>query len=166
MNRPLILVSSCLLGEAVRYDGRHKRCKHIAGFLQRDFDFIPLCPEVGCGMTVPREAMRLEGNQSCPALVTVRSRKDKTLEMMDYCSRLLSELERENIGGLILKARSPSCGIRSAELYCGDSPIGRASGIFAAFIMNRFPDIPAADEEDMADPAFREKFVAKLLRNR
>ncbi len=62
-------VSACLLGEPVRYDGGNKHDHFITGTMVRFFSFVPVCPEVECGMTVPREAMRLEGDPA--AVITV-----------------------------------------------------------------------------------------------
>ncbi len=71
-------VSSCLLGEKVRYDGGHKHDHYITDTLGRFFTFVPVCPEVGCGLPVPREAMRLEGDPENPRLVTVKTGIDLT----------------------------------------------------------------------------------------
>lgn len=71
MNSPITIgVSSCLLGENVRYGGGHKHDRYITDVLGRFFRFVSVCPEVGCGLPVPREAMRLEGDPSAPRLMT------------------------------------------------------------------------------------------------
>ena len=79
-------VSSCLLGELVRYDGGHKHDRYITDILGNYFSFVPVCPEVGCGLPIPREAMRLEGDPANPRLMTGRSRIDLTEQMLAFCT--------------------------------------------------------------------------------
>ena len=62
-------VSSCLLGNSVRYDGGHKRDGYIVDTLGQFFAFLPVCPEVECGLSIPRESMRLQGDPESPRLV-------------------------------------------------------------------------------------------------
>ncbi len=71
-------ISSCLLGEKVRYDGGHKLDHYLKDTLGRFVDWTPVCPEVECGLTVPREAMHLTGSPDAPRLVTVKSGIDHT----------------------------------------------------------------------------------------
>jgi len=52
-------ISSCLLGERVRYDGGHKRDAYLVEALGRFVQWVPVCPEVECGLGVPREMMNL-----------------------------------------------------------------------------------------------------------
>ena len=64
-------VSSCLLGERVRYDGGHKLDSFIAETLAQYVEFVPVCPEYECRLGVPREAMRLVGDPINPRLLTL-----------------------------------------------------------------------------------------------
>ncbi len=59
-------VSSCLLGNEVRFDGGHKHDRYITGTLGNYITFVPVCPEVECGLPIPREAMRLDGRPADP----------------------------------------------------------------------------------------------------
>ena len=92
-------VSACLLGEHVRYDGGHKHDRYITDTLGRYFCFLPVCPEVGCGLPIPREAMRLEGDQAHPRLMTRVSRIDQT-ERMFRIRRVdrIEKIEVRNLG--------------------------------------------------------------------
>ena len=94
-------VSACLLGEKVRYDGGHKHDRYITDTLGRFFSFVPVCPEVECGLPVPREAMRLEGAPVHPRLVTVESRVDLTERMLEFCRKTVGELDRAELSGFI-----------------------------------------------------------------
>ena len=59
MSEILIGVSACLLGEQVRYDGGHRRNAFLLEELAPHVRFVPVCPEVGIGLGVPRESIRL-----------------------------------------------------------------------------------------------------------
>ncbi|MBW2245428.1 MAG: DUF523 domain-containing protein, partial [Deltaproteobacteria bacterium] len=52
-------VSSCLLGEAVRWDGGHKREDFLFDGLGAGVELVPVCPEMELGLGVPREPIRL-----------------------------------------------------------------------------------------------------------
>jgi uncharacterized protein YbbK (DUF523 family) len=157
-------VSSCLLGEQVRYDGGQKHDACITGILGGFFTFVPVCPEVGCGLTVPREAMRLEGDPARPRLVVRESRLDLTGRMLDYCRSRVLELEREGLCGFIFKKRSPSCGLHRVTVYDDRGiPAGNGRGLFAAAVTERFPLLPVEEEEGFRDPALRENFIERVF---
>ena len=90
-------ISACLLGEKVRFDGGHKLDRYLTGTLGFFVEWVPVCPEVECGLGIPREAMRLVGEIDEPRLMTIRSRKDYTDQMLSWARRRVQELEREDI---------------------------------------------------------------------
>ena len=152
-------VSACLLGEPVRYDGRHKLDRIITEILGAHFRFVPVCPEAGCGLPVPREEMRLEGDPVAPRLITCRTRIDLTGEMLDYCSVTLGELEKEELCGFIFKERSPSCGLNAVPLHgCAASGL-LTSGLFAREVARCFPLMPLEEAERLIDPYIRDSFI-------
>jgi uncharacterized protein YbbK (DUF523 family) len=53
-------ISTCLLGESVRYDGGHKLDRFLRDTLGQYVEYVPVCPEVECGFGIPRESMNLE----------------------------------------------------------------------------------------------------------
>jgi uncharacterized protein YbbK (DUF523 family) len=156
-------VCACLLGEKVRYDGVHKRDACITGTLGKIFDYVPVCPEVECGMTTPREPMRLEGDPANPRLMTVESRIDKTKEMSSFCRARVGELAKEALCGFIFKARSPSCGLSGVPVHNAIIPAGSGRGLFAAALVERFPLLPVEEEKGLGDPAAREKFIERVF---
>ena len=79
-------VSSCLLGNKVRYDGGHKHDRYITETLGNYFEFVPVCPEVECGLPIPRDAMRLIGDPESPRLVTNKTGVDHTEQMNQWQS--------------------------------------------------------------------------------
>jgi uncharacterized protein YbgA (DUF1722 family)/uncharacterized protein YbbK (DUF523 family) len=157
-------VSSCLLGEHVRYDGGHKHDRYITDTLGRFFDFLPVCPEVGCGMPIPREAMRLEGDPEHPRLMTRQSRIDKTEQMLAFCATKVPELERADLCGFLFKKDSPSSGLFRVKVY-GPSgiPVKSGSGLFAAAVARHFPLLPMEEEGRLNDPAIRENFIERVF---
>jgi uncharacterized protein YbbK (DUF523 family) len=159
--RARIGVSSCLLGEKVRYDGGHKLDRIVTDILGGSCTLVPVCPEVGCGLPVPREPMRLEGDPAEPRLVTIASRVDLTERMRSWCRKAAGELEQEGIAGFILKCRSPSCGLQVA-VYREDTPVGSGRGIFAAAVTEYFPHLPVEDEERLAVREVREHFIERV----
>src|SRR5512135_501449 len=90
-------ISSCLLGEKVRYDGGHKLDHYIKETLGKYVDWVSVCPEVQYGLSVPREAMRLVGTAGAPRLVTIHTGTDHTDGMRSWAKQRLNELEKEDL---------------------------------------------------------------------
>ncbi|HAM33045.1 MAG TPA: hypothetical protein DDX05_00315 [Deltaproteobacteria bacterium] len=147
MNR--ILVSACLLGEKVRYDGGHKLDLFLTGTLGPFVEWIRVCPEVDCGLPVPREAMRLVGDPGHPRLVTSKSGMDHTERMERWAKARLDELSGVDLCGYICKKDSPSCGMES-------------SGVFTRMFIERFPHLPVEEEGRLADPVLRKMFLQRV----
>ncbi|QWV94416.1 DUF523 and DUF1722 domain-containing protein [Geomonas oryzisoli] len=156
-------VSSCLLGEKVRYDGGHKHDPYITAVLGRFFSFVPVCPEVECGMTTPREAMRLEGDPEKPRLMTHRSRIDKTEQMLEFCRNKVEQLAHEDLCGFVFKKGSPSSGLFRVKVYREGMAPATGSGLFAAAVARRFPQLPMEEEGRLNDPVLRENFIERVF---
>ncbi len=157
-------ISSCLLGEKVRYDGGHKLDQFITGTLGKYVEFVPVCPEVECGLGVPREAMHLVAASDGPRLVTIRTQVDYTERMLAWTQNRLVELEREDLCGFIFKSGSPSSGMERVKIYRGrGEPARTGVGLFAREFMRHFPLLPVEDEGRLHDPALRENFLERLF---
>ncbi len=157
-------ISRCLLGENVRYDGGHKWDRFITDTLGNYVEFFPVCPEVECGLGVPREALRLEGNPADPRLVTIRTKTDITKRMKNWAGRRIAELEKEGLCGFIFKSGSPSSGMEGVKVYKDKGePVKTGVGIFAREFMARFPLIPAEEERRLHDPRQRENFIERIF---
>ena len=167
MEKIKIGISRCLLGEKVRYDGQYVEDPYITEILARYVDFIPVCPEVEYGLTVPREPMRLVGDPDGPRLITVHTGIDHTEGLAAWARRKLDGLLGAGLCGFIFKTRSPSCGVYDAKVYAGtsvsDQPVAKGVGIFAEAFMKRFPLIPVEDEERLGNPEVREDFVERVF---
>jgi len=156
-------ISSCLLGEPVRYDGGHKHDRYITDILGRYFRFVPVCPEVGCGLPIPRESMRLEGTPDSPRLVTNRSRTDLTGQMTAFCRTKVMELESEDLCGFIFKSKSPSSGLFRVKVYNQGMPAKISRGLFAEAVTRHFPLLPVEEEGRLNDADIRENFLERVF---
>jgi len=157
-------VSRCLLGEPVRYDGQHKHDHYITDTLGRHFEFVGVCPEVECGLGVPRESMRLVGDPDNPRLITTRTGVDFTERMQTWIAKRIVQLEKEDLYGFIFKARSPSSGMENVKVYNErGGVIGKAPGLFAKAFVKHFPTLPCEDEGRLNDPDLRENFIERVF---
>ena len=158
-NKLKVGVSSCLLGEPVRYNGAHKRNQTVIDLLGDQFEAVSVCPEFEMG--VPREPVQLvEGGKA----TGVDSGKDWTEAMHGFNAEKLEALKRLNVSGFIFKTRSPSCAMHDAPVYMEKGKVEKSAGLFARAFMKHFPHIPVIDEEQLQDKKARENFVAQLRR--
>ena len=159
-------ISECLLGHQVRYDGGHKWDRFLTDTLGQYVEYVPVCPEVECGLGIPREAMRLVGNPETPRLVTIRSGVDLTDRMLSWAGRRVVELEKEDLCGFIFKSDSPSSGMERVKVYNEKGmPEKRGVGLFAKAFMEHFPLIPVEEEGRLHDPKLRENFIECIFIN-
>ncbi len=157
-------ISTCLLGENVRYDGGHKLDRFLRDTLGQYVDYVPVCPEVECGLPIPRESMHLEGDPESPRLVTSKTKQDRTEQMVSWAKRRVVELEKEGLCGFIFKSDSPSSGMERVRVYNEKGmPVKKGVGIFARIFMEHFPLLPVEDEGRLHDPKLRENFIERLF---
>jgi len=157
-------ISTCLLGENVRYDGGHKLDRFLTDTLGQYFDYVPVCPEVECGLPVPRESMHLEGNPDSPRLTTTHTKQDMSERMVTWANKRVVELEKEGLCGFIFKSGSPSSGMERIKVYNEEGmPVKKGVGMFARIFMEHFPLLPAEDEGRLHDPELRENFIERIF---
>lgn len=157
-------ISTCLLGESVRYDGGHKLDRFLRDTLGQYINYVPVCPEVECGFGIPREAFRLVGDPGSPRLFTSRTGKDVTDRMENWARGRISELAKENLCGFIFKSNSPSSGMERVRVYNEKGmPVKKGTGLFAKAFMEAFPLIPVEEEGRLHDPKLRENFVERIF---
>jgi uncharacterized protein YbgA (DUF1722 family)/uncharacterized protein YbbK (DUF523 family) len=156
-------ISTCLLGENVRYDGGHRRNGFLADVLGPLVHWVPVCPEVEAGMGVPREAVRLVRQDDQLRMISVKTQVDHTANMTRYARRRARELSAEGLCGYVLKKNSPSCGMQRVKVYHprGTSHDGR--GLFAEALIHGQPLLPVEDEGRLNDPGLRENFVERVF---
>ena len=164
MEKILIGISSCLLGENVRYNGGHKLDRYLRDTLGQYVEYVPVCPEAECGLGIPREAMHLEGDPSAPRLVTSNTGRDLTERMVRYSENRVRELEKVALCGFIFKSNSPSSGMERVKIYdLNHVPHKTGTGIFARIFMKHFPLLPVEDEGRLHDPKIRENFITRIF---
>ncbi len=157
-------ISSCLLGQNVRYNGGHKLDRYLHDTLGRFVEWVPVCPEVECGLGVPRESMRLVGDPAEPRLVTAKTGIDHTQRMRRWSESRLAALAAEDLCGFVFKSASPSSGLRAVKVYDEKgSPSRRGVGLFARAFTGRFPLLPVEDDGRLNDPGLRENFIERVF---
>jgi uncharacterized protein YbgA (DUF1722 family)/uncharacterized protein YbbK (DUF523 family) len=157
-------VSSCLLGQEVRFDGGHKRDPYIVSTLGQYFEYVPLCPEVAIGLGIPRPPIQLVGDPAAPKARGVRDpRLDVTDRLADYGRRMAEK--HPEISGYIFKSRSPSCGLERVKLYAEDGRhVGKLGvGVYARAFTAMRPFLPVEEEGRLNDPVLRENFVERVF---
>jgi len=157
-------IARCLLGDEVRYDGTHKLDRYLRDTLGAFVDFVPVCPEVECGMPVPREPMRLVGDPAAPVFVGRNSGADWTLRLAGWSRERLAALAHRGLCGYVFQYGSPACGLSRVKVYEGDGPPRMAgTGAWARLFMNAFPLLPCEDDGRLRDPAIRENFITRVF---
>lgn len=158
MKRLRIGISSCLLGDEVRFDGGHKRDASLIEALAPLVEWVRVCPEVEMGMGVPREPVRLVQVNGGTRMIAVQSGIDHTDAMRAYAARRAGELAGADLAGYVLKAKSPSCGLHDVSIQ-NESATGM--GLFAAALREALPDLPVEDELRLTDPSVRDGFLQR-----
>lgn len=157
-------ISSCLLGEGVRFDGGHKRDTFLTETFGKFVEWVPVCPEVECGLGTPRESMRLVSVGDGVRLLTGKTLVDLTDQMSRYAKRRVEELASEDLSGYVLKKDSPSCGLERVKIYGAYKiPVKSGRGLFAARLVERFPSLPVEEEGRLSDPRLRDNFVERVF---
>jgi uncharacterized protein YbgA (DUF1722 family)/uncharacterized protein YbbK (DUF523 family) len=156
-------ISSCLLGNEVRFDGGHKHSRYITNTLGLYFDFVPFCPEVAIGLGIPRPPIQLVQIGGALRVRGVREpERDVTDDLVSYGRQVAQQLQ--GVSGYLFKKGSPSCGIERVKIY-GDKgmPVDRGPGMFAGTIMELLPELPVEEEGRLMDPVLRENFVERVF---
>jgi uncharacterized protein YbgA (DUF1722 family)/uncharacterized protein YbbK (DUF523 family) len=156
-------ISSCLLGEEVRFDGGHKRDRFITDRLSAFVKFVPVCPEIAIGLGVPRQPIRLVVEGGVHRSVGARDETlDVTENLVQFARKTSPKLEK--ISGYIFKSKSPSCGMERVKLYPKDSSIPNRDGvgIYSRTIMEMMPNLPVEEEGRLNDSVIRENFVERI----
>jgi len=157
-------ISSCLLGNEVRWNSGHKLDKYLTRTLGQFVEYVPVCPEVEAGFGVPRESFRLVGDPDKPRLITFKSKTDHTDRMVAWIGKRVKELEKEDLCGFVFKSDSPSSGMIRVKVYNEKGmPHKIGIGIFARAFMEHFPLIPVEDDGRLNDPLLRENFILRIF---
>lgn len=171
--QPLVLLSACLAGDRVRYDGRHKRHVQLIASLQGKAGFTTICPEVSANLGIPRPPVQLRESEPQPAQeseqhfrVLGRDEPIDVTELLQQTSQSLSEnFAQQALCAAVLQSRSPSCGIASTPVFNNSGEITRISdGLFAAALHRKCPYLPMwPDHELSADYTCRSLLSQALM---
>ena len=161
--KPLVAISSCLLGEKVRYDGTGKYdpcvCEQLSGY----FDWQPVCPEVGIGLGIPRPPVQLvDSSYGFRAVGVDDASLDITDALVSFANEKAGSLE--TISGYIFKSRSPSCGLVDVKWFDSRGrQQGVTAGVYAEVLRHALPQLPVIDETQMQNTAMRDEFVNQVI---
>lgn len=163
-----VAVSQCLLGSEVRYDGSGAASSYPHAALANLFEYRGICPEVGIGMSVPREPIRLVGDVANPQVVGV---KDPSLDVTEALREYgrLQATTLADVAGYVFMKGSPSCGLYRVKVYPHDggrvtgAPQMRGRGVFAAAVVEACPNLPVEENGRLHDPVLRENFVTRVF---
>lgn len=164
MQKLNIGISSCLLGEPVRFNGGHKKHQWITTELAQVADFASFCPEVGIGLPTPRPTLRLvEEGGSILAKDSDSQAKDFTQPLHDYFTQQAEHINE--LDGYILMQGSPSCGMERVKVYPEDSPVPEKNGvgIFAKALQDACPLLPIEEAGRLNDAPIAESFLTRLF---
>jgi uncharacterized protein YbgA (DUF1722 family)/uncharacterized protein YbbK (DUF523 family) len=163
--RPIrIGISSCLLGQEVRYDGGHKRDRFLTDVLGSFVEWVPVCPEVESGMGIPRPSVRLVRSGDDVRMIAERSGEDHTRSMRAFARKRVAALRKLDLAGYVLKRDSPSCGMERVRVYAeGGMPEKKGRGLFAEALIDGMPQLPVEEEGRLNDAVLRENFIERVF---
>ncbi|MFI3218707.1 MAG: DUF523 and DUF1722 domain-containing protein, partial [Methylococcales bacterium] len=152
-------ISSCLLGDNVRFDGGHKRDAYIVGTLSHYFDFRLFCPEMAIGLGTPRPTMHLIKKDNAVRCVVI---KDPDHDVTDRLKDYAEQQNHSDLCGYIVKKDSPSCGMERVKVFAGEIPHRNGVGIYAEIMMRNYPLLPVEEEGRLGDAGLRENFIQRV----
>lgn len=173
--RPRIGISSCLLGEAVRFDAGHKRDPFLVDTFGPHVEWVSVCPEEEAGFGTPRPAMRLLLTRDQPrargerfdgadlSLIVIKTGDDVTEQLRRYATPKVEKLAKLGLSGYILKKDSPSCGMERVKVYTSGMAERAGRGLFAEALMARLPNLPVEEEGRLGDARLRENFIERVF---
>ena len=161
--RPLVGISSCLMGQKVRYDGTAKRNRWLVDEMAKHVDYQPICPEVAIGMPTPRPPIRLVGTLGQTRVLGVDDPSvDVTDRLEDFALSTAGQLH--SVSGYVFMSKSPRCGMERVKLYNTKGQAEKKGvGAYARVIMASLPNLPCEEEGRLNDPMLRENFVNRVF---
>lgn len=159
-------ISSCLMGQQVRFDGGHKRSRFCTDVLSEYFDYVPLCPEMAIGMGTPRQPIRLVSESATDERVFARGTRDESLDVSDALRQYGEQQgqQQQQLCGYIFMQKSPSCGVFGVKRYLPNGmPEGVARGLYADEFIKQQPLLPVEEAGRLNDPGLRENFLVRVF---
>ena len=177
--KPFVGISSCLMGEMVRYDGGHKASSTCLGPLNRALRWVGMCPEVGAGFGTPRPPIYLVREQDSVLALNSESMKTCQEAIIHYARTQHEKLA--NLSGFVLRTRSPSCGkasvvITNSFLEAKDFALNQnaspdantnkgalGNGVFCQYLLEHFPHLPLIEDVELRDTQACYHFLVRVL---
>lgn len=162
--RPKIAVSACLVGQKVRHNGDDAEFRLISREWSNYLEIMPICPEIGIGLSVPRPKIKLVKTAGRLSLVNPDNGEEFTNKMLEYAEIQSDLLSLAGISGFVFKKESASCGLDRVNVYHDDNPTPSQDGrgMFAMVFTSLNPHIPVIDEGRLCDPRQAEHFLARV----
>lgn len=161
--KPRVGISSCIIGDTVRYNGQHASSDWGRKVLSNHFQWIPVCPEVGAGMGIPRETVRVVKENGALRIKGSRSANDHTKAFDSFVKAFLLGFKAQNPHGFLLKSKSPSCGMTRIPVYDNaGKKVEKARGLFAQALMAEMPMLPVEEDGRLNDAALRANFIERV----
>lgn len=162
-NKIIVGISSCLLGQQVRFDGGHKRLAFAVGDLSDYFEYQSVCPEMEIGLPTPRPALRLVKENEIKLKFSDGREGDLTDKMLQFSTGYLEKIS--NLSGYIVCKNSPSCGLERVRVY---DPVGNGNkkagtGIFTSQLLKNMPWLPIEEDGRLSDAHLRENFINRVF---
>ncbi len=164
IDKPLVAVSACLLGQKVRYDGKHKYTSLIAEELAKSCQLIAVCPEVEIGLGVPREKIQLtQVGTEIKVLKINEPTVDVSKPLADFA---LQFIQQHALSGLVLQDKSPSCGLGNTKVFSQTGEqIGTSTGLFALTIIQQLPKLSVILASQLQSKQDVSRFLKSLPKN-
>ncbi|MDD4976178.1 MAG: DUF523 and DUF1722 domain-containing protein [Bacteriovorax sp.] len=170
--KPIIAISSCILGNKVRYDGGDTHEVWVSAKLATYFELKAICPEMEMGLGAPRETMNLidsnfenEGQRNI-RLITTKTKQDLTGLAIDSIDKIILR-DGTGVCGHIFQQRSPSCGVEQVKLYNSKDELiittNNNQGLYAKEFIKRFPFVPVIESLKLSNIRERENFLCRVM---
>ncbi|KEI35272.1 YbgA family protein [Allofrancisella frigidaquae] len=165
MKKIPIGVSSCLIGNNVRFNGGNCHKSYITGVYANYFDYKVVCPEIAAGLGVPRPTLFLveDATKNFLAVKTSKMHDDMTDKINSGIEQIISKLD--TVYGFILRTKSPSCGVQTARVFDAQHNYTgtKADGIFVKALREYDPLLPLEDDGRLTDKTLRDHFLRKVF---
>ncbi len=161
--KPLLVLSACLDLQPVRYNGEIVRDEFVVK-LRQYCQIIPVCPEVGIGLGVPRSKIHVYIENGDYRVFQPATGRDLTEKLLEFSHTFLESLPQ--VDGFLLKSKSPSCGVSNTKVYKDRDAkefYGKGKGIFAMEVLKAYGDLPVEDEGRLHNHQIRDTFLSYIF---
>ncbi len=154
-------ISSCLLGDNVRFNGGHKLNRICRDNIGQYADFVRVCPEVEIGLSTPRNPIRLARQEGRIEVVETDNADIKYTRKLQLKAEAFLR-RHPDLCGFIGTKGSPSCAFNSAKIYTDKGiPVSKGDGQFTYSLQQLNPLLPVEDSGRLNDHGLLENFITR-----